>query len=128
MIHAVALLLGFQLAGEALSRALALPVPGPVVGLVLLLAAGLALPALAEAARPAADGLLSRLALLFVPAGVGVAGHLDRLGADALAIAAALIASTAAALLAGAWTYAVVARLTDRADPGEPPDDGAPAP
>ena len=120
MIRAVALLLVCQLLGEALSRALALPIPGPVVGLALLLAAGLALPRAAEAARPAAEARLSRLTLLFVPAGVGVAGQLDRLGADALPLAAALLLSTLAAILAGAWTFAAVARLTG----GDAPESG----
>ncbi|MEM6743511.1 MAG: CidA/LrgA family protein [Pseudomonadota bacterium] len=128
MIHAVALLLVCQLIGEALSRALSLPVPGPVVGLTLLLAAGLALPRAAETARPAAEALLSRLALLFVPAGVGVAGQLNRLGADALPLAAALILSTLAAILAGAGAFALADRLTggsDRAGDRADAEDGA---
>jgi len=120
MIQAIALLLGLQLAGEALSRALSLPIPGPVVGLVLLLGVGLVLPRAAETARPAAEALLSRLALLFVPAGVGVAGHVDRLGEDALAIGAALVVSTLAALLAGAWAFALVTRWTGGEDAAEP--------
>ena len=37
MIAALALLLAFQLAGEALRVALHLPVPGPVIGMALLL-------------------------------------------------------------------------------------------
>ena len=37
MIPSLALLLAFQLAGEVLRPALGLPVPGPVIGMVLLL-------------------------------------------------------------------------------------------
>ena len=37
MTAALALLLAFQLAGEALRVALHLPVPGPVIGMALLL-------------------------------------------------------------------------------------------
>jgi holin-like protein len=37
MIAALATLLAFQLAGEALRAALHLPVPGPVIGMALLL-------------------------------------------------------------------------------------------
>ena len=36
MIGAILALLAFQLLGEALSQAMGLPVPGPVVGMVLL--------------------------------------------------------------------------------------------
>ena len=39
MLRGLALLLVFQLAGEVLTHLLALPVPGPVVGMVLLLLA-----------------------------------------------------------------------------------------
>lgn len=124
MIHAVALLLVFQLAGETISRALSLPAPGPVVGLALLLLAGLASPRVVRLARPAAEALLSRLALLFVPAGVGVAGHLGRLGEDALPIAAALVVSTLFAILVGAWTFALAARLTRPGAPDEAAGDG----
>ena len=73
MILHITVLLVFQLVGEVLSRA-ALPVmPGPVLGLVLLLVAMVVFPRLAEAIRPTANGILSHLSLLFVPAGVGVA-------------------------------------------------------
>jgi holin-like protein len=41
-----------------------------------------------------ADGLLSHLSLLFVPAGVGVMLHFSLFGDDWLAIAVALVAST----------------------------------
>ena len=39
MIHALVILLACQLAGEAVARGLGLPFPGPVVGMVLLVAA-----------------------------------------------------------------------------------------
>lgn len=111
MIPALALLLLFQLAGEAVARALGLPLPGPVLGMAGLLGALLALPRLAEAVRPTAQGLLAHLSLLFVPAGVGVVGHLDRLGEDGLGLAAAILVSTPLAILAGVGAFRLVARL-----------------
>jgi putative effector of murein hydrolase LrgA (UPF0299 family) len=117
MIHAVATLLGFQLAGELLARTLGLPVPGPVLGLALLLAALALLPRLAGLLAPTAGVLLAHLSLLFVPAGVGVVGHLDRLGAEAGPVALALAVSTALAIAVGAGVFVAVARLTgDRGD------------
>ena len=88
-----ALLLGCQLAGELLSRALALPLPGPVlgIGLVLLL---LALRWGQGLIGAASDVLLAHLSLLFVPVGVGVITHLDRLAAHGLALVAVLLLST----------------------------------
>lgn len=116
MIRALALILTFQLLGEASARALALPLPGPVAGMVLLLAVLLAVPRLKAALRPAAQGILAHLSLLFVPAGVGVVGHLDRLGADGAGLVLALVLSTLAAIAAGALAFVGVARLTGAQD------------
>lgn len=114
MIPALALLLCFQLAGEVIARALDLTLPGPVIGMALLLAAMIALPRLGALVREAAQGLLAHLSLLFVPAGVGVVGHLDRLGGDGVAILLAIVVSTVLAIAAGALTFVGVARLMGR--------------
>jgi hypothetical protein len=75
MLRGLAVLLLFQLLGEVLSHLLALPVPGPVVGMVLLLLAlELRLPQ-REGLRSTASGLLGVLSILFVPAGVGIVQH-----------------------------------------------------
>ena len=75
----MAWLLALQSLGELLSRALVLPFPGPVVGMVLLLLA-LNVRAVREPVGQCADFLLSHLSLLFVPVGVGVMTHLPLLG------------------------------------------------
>ncbi|MFZ1471260.1 MAG: CidA/LrgA family protein [Paracoccaceae bacterium] len=111
MIQALALLLLFQLGGEATSRALALPIPGPVLGMVALTAALALSPKLMAVMRALAEGLLSHLSLLFVPAGVGVIGHLGELGSMGPGLALAIVVSTAAAIGVGALTFAAVARL-----------------
>jgi putative effector of murein hydrolase LrgA (UPF0299 family) len=99
MIQAVAILLICQLTGETLARGLALPIPGPVLGMALLLAGCLLSSRLADTVMPTAQGLLSHLSLLFVPAGVGVISHLDVLGGSGPALLVVLVASTALALL-----------------------------
>ena len=95
MIASLALILLCQLTGEVLVRLIHLPVPGPVIGMGLLFA-GLVLrggpPAKLE---QTADGLLSHLSLLFVPAGVGIMLHLDLILSQGLPILAALVGSTA---------------------------------
>jgi holin-like protein len=106
MIPALATLLVFQLVGEALVRALAAPVPGPVVGMALLLLALVLRPALLGAIKPTAQTLLQHLSLLFVPPGVGVMLHLQRLGDEALAIGVALVLSTLVGLASAALTMA----------------------
>ncbi len=112
MIHAIALLLGFQLAGEVAVRALGLTLPGPVLGMAALLVAFLLLPRLYSLAAPTAQGLLGHLSLLFVPAGVGIVGHLSRLGTDGGAVLLAIVVSTVLAIAVGAGAFVLVARLT----------------
>ena len=113
MLNAILILLGCQLAGEATARSLGLPLPGPVLGLVLLLAGFALFPGLPGLMRPLASGLLAHLALLFVRGGVGVIGHLDRLGGAGAVLLAALVVSTGLAIAAGALAFIAVARLTE---------------
>jgi putative effector of murein hydrolase LrgA (UPF0299 family) len=86
-------LLLLQTAGELLSRGLGLPVPGPVIGMVLLFIA-LALPAVRAPVALCADFLLAHLALLFVPVAVGVMSYLHLLREYGLRLALVLVAST----------------------------------
>jgi holin-like protein len=104
MIGALASLLGLQLIGEVLVLALGLPVPGPVLGLLILLVALRLRPAWLAQLRSTALGLLQHLSLLFVPAGVGVMVHAQRLSDEGLAIVMALLISTLLAIAATALT------------------------
>lgn len=112
MIAHIALLLGLQLVGEVITRSFGLPIPGPVLGMAFLLFLLFARPKLVDEIAPTTSGLLSHLSLLFVPAGVGIVTHLDRLAASGLGLFAALIISTWAALIVGAWTFIGIAKLT----------------
>ena len=117
MISALSLILAFQLAGEILSRSLDLPLPGPVVGLCLLVAACILRPALAARLRPTAQGLLSHLSLFFVPAGVGIVAHWPVLRDHGIGLALAIMGSTILAIAAGALAFQAVARWTGTVDP-----------
>lgn len=91
MIGGLLVLLLCQLGGELVVRLTGLPVPGPVIGMVLLLGVlRLRRPAPDASVVRVANGLLAHLQLLFVPAGVGVIVYLAALRADALAIAGGL--------------------------------------
>lgn len=94
MLNALTWLLCLQLVGEAVVRWMAWPLPGPVLGLALLLLALMIRPPLLGALKPTANGLLQHLSLLFVPAGVGVMLHLQRLGDEAWAIGLAILVSS----------------------------------
>jgi holin-like protein len=111
MLGALTTLLVFQLIGEVLVQALALPVPGPVVGMLLLFLALWAKGDIPEPLRDTANGILQHLSLLFVPAGVGVMVHFSRVSRELPAILTALLASTALAIVASALVMqALIAR------------------
>ncbi len=88
-------LLAFLLAGETVVYLAALPLPGAVVGMSLLL--GWLLWRGREPGEnlgKAASGILQFLSLLFVPAGVGIILHLERLQREWPAILGSVLFAT----------------------------------
>ncbi len=94
MIGGLAVLLLFQLAGEAISSAFALPVPGPVIGMLLLFLALLARGQAPKTVDAASEGLLKHLSLFFIPAGSGIIAYLALIRREWLPIAVSLAGST----------------------------------
>lgn len=99
MLRALTLLVVCQFLGEVAAGATGLPVPGPVLGLLLLLALLVAnrhwrgREPDAELKGTAA-ALLGNLGLLFVPAGVGVVTQLPALAHAAVPVIVSLVVST----------------------------------
>jgi putative effector of murein hydrolase LrgA (UPF0299 family) len=115
MIWPLAILLGCQLAGEIIVKAVAIPVPGPVLGMVILLALLMTIPRLKDLMVPVTQTILGNLSLLFVPAGVGVVAHLDKVVEFGVGLLVALVLSTLLSLTAAVLTFRLVARaLGDR--------------
>ena len=111
MIAALTQLLVMQLLGEVVARWLALPIPGPVLGMLFLFVA-LVLRGGPDAELQATSGnLLQHLSLLFVPAGVGIMVHLHRVADEWLPLLLSLLISTAATLV----VMALVMKLFMRA-------------
>ncbi len=98
MLETLTLLLVCQLIGEAIVRYLTLPVPGPVIGMVLLFAFLMVRGKVSDDLAKTTGTLLDNLSLLFVPAGVGVILYADLIAAEWKAILAALIVSTLATI------------------------------
>ena len=111
MLYALAAMLLCQLAGEAFVRALAVPVLGPVVGMILLASLLMLKAPLPSGLGGTADGVLKNLSLLFVPAGVGVVQQLDRLGGEAVRLIVVIVLSTGITLAVTALVFAGVARF-----------------
>ena len=128
MIASFSLILLCQLAGEAFVRGLGLPMPGPVIGLMILLVLLLARDRFALLARgplqgdgveSASRGLLANLSLLFVPAGVGVVQKLDLIVDHGIAFLGVLVVSVLITLLVTVATFLVASRMMTRG--GESP-------
>jgi holin-like protein len=129
MIGGLALLLMAQLLGEVIADLFGLPIPGQVIGMVLLLVAlllasrkGRDACTLCPGLETASQALLKHLALLFVPAGTGIVAYFALIQQEWLAITVSLIGSTAIAIAVTALTMRAMMRRRATATPaGEPP-------
>lgn len=114
MLVALTLILVCQLAGEVIVLGTGLPIPGPVVGMLLLLTGLTLRGGIGRSMDAAATGLLSHLSLLFVPAGVGVLVHWETIREGWLALSIALVASTLIGLAVTALVMQGARRLLAR--------------
>ena len=106
VLTGLAWLLLCQSIGEALARLAHLGLPGPVIGMLILL--GLLRWKLVRIpVGAAADMLLAHLSLLFVPVGVGVMTHMGLISQYGLRLLVALVLST--------WIGLIVTALVLRA-------------
>jgi len=119
MLGALTVLLVFQLIGEVLVQFAGLPIPGPVIGLLLLFLSLCVRGGLAAPLRDTANGILQHLSLLFVPAGVGVMVHFSRVSGEWLPILAATLISTALAIGVSALVMQVLMRGRSGVDGGK---------
>lgn len=101
-LNGITLLLAYQLVGEVIVRLLDLPIPGPVLGMTMLFVTLLIRGHAPESLSTASSALLSHLSLLFVPAGVGMMVHFDRIASEWLPITLALFFSTLITMVATA--------------------------
>jgi len=110
VLPSLTILLLCQLAGEVIARLFKLPIPGPVVGMMLLFAGLVIRRGIPENLEKTGTTLLSHLSLLFIPAGVGVTVHLKLLADEWLPIVVALIVSTVVTLAVTGLVMQVLAR------------------
>ncbi|HEY7741849.1 MAG TPA: CidA/LrgA family protein [Burkholderiales bacterium] len=110
MIDGLVRLLLFQGIGEVIAKFLVPLVPGPVIGLVLLLAFLVWRGSVPEGVELVSAAFLRYFGLLFVPAAVGVVLFWPQLQRQALAIAIALVVSVVATVAAAALLAKLLAR------------------
>jgi len=115
MISGLVQILLFQSVGELVSKFVLPTLPGPVIGLVLLVLWLVLRKGINPELAMVADGFSQYLGLLFVPAAVGVVLFLPQLQANALAIISALVGSVILTI----GSSALVVRFLSRKDAHE---------
>lgn len=103
MIGSIAALLILQLVGTIVIRLTGIPLPGPVVGMLLLFLYLLWRGTTPQPLEATTRGLLANLGLLFVPAGVGIITHLNAVADQWLALVVTLVASAVIAIVVTAF-------------------------
>ena len=106
MLQGIFIIFLFQLIGEMVQKYFALSIPGPVIGLLLLLLALLLLDRRGAAVKARFEqslsttsaALLGHLPLLFVPIGVGVVMHISVLEESLLAVLGVIFVGTVASI------------------------------
>ncbi len=109
MVGAITVLLVFQLIGEITVRSLGLPLPGPVVGMLLLFIALRVRGSVPNSLQVTSAEILQHLSLLFVPAGVGVMVQFALIRQSWLPLLAIVGGSTLLTMAATAWTLQLLA-------------------
>ena len=110
MIAGLVQILLFQGVGELVSNFLLPLIPGPVIGLVLLLAYLVARRRVPEDVDRVGSALVQHLGLLFVPAAVGVVLFLPQLRSNGVAVALALVVSVVLTIAVPALVLRVLSR------------------
>jgi holin-like protein len=118
MLKSIFIIFFFQLIGEFLQKLFTLTLPGPVIGMILLLASMLLLKRneifknkIETPLVQLSEVLTSYLPLLFVPVGVGVVMHLSYLKNSYLQILLIILVST---LLTIGFTAFVMNKLSKK--------------
>ncbi len=111
LLRGLTWLVVFQLLGTVLNVLFLHMLPGPIIGLVLLLAHLIWRGEVAESISVASSSLLRYLPLLLVPAAVGVMVYAKAIAADFWAVGGSLVLSVLLSMLFAGW---LMQKLIDR--------------
>ena len=124
MTGAIALLFVCQLIGEALHRFLHLPVPGSVIGMVLLIGWLALVPRERPTLAAVSAWLTAHLSIMFVPASVGLIQYGPTLSRYGVAILVATAVSTILTMIVVVSVFRFVLVRTGATEPT--PEETAP--
>ena len=118
MLKSLFVIFFFQLLGEAIQKFFEINIPGPVIGLILLLLVFIFFIKNASPFRKikneiskTSHQIINYLSLLFVPIGVGVVMHINYLGDNLFKILAIIIIGTLSTLVFVAYVMEKIINL-----------------
>ncbi|MEK5445353.1 CidA/LrgA family protein [Paenibacillus sp. FSL R7-0331] len=114
VIAEVGILYVFYLAGDALQKLLHLPVPGSIVGLLLLFALLLLKIVPVKLIENGSSFILAYLPMFFIPATAGIMNHLDIFSGRGLLLIAILIISSVLTMVVTAHSSQWITGLGSR--------------
>ncbi len=114
LISAATILFGVCLAGELITRLFNLPVPGSIVGMLLLLLLFCLKIVKPKQVEPVTKPLLQHMTLLFIPAGAGIMVSFGLLKDSIAAFVVVSAAGTLAVLLLTGFVTQLVQRRISR--------------
>ena len=120
MLRSLFIIFFFQLLGEAIQKFFEINIPGPVIGLILLVLVFIffiknALPfrKIKKEISETSHQIINYLSLLFVPIGVGVVMHINYLGDNLFKILAIIIIGTLSTLVFVAYVMEKIINLEE---------------
>lgn len=111
MLQGLIILIALQLLGDALSEYFELPVPGAIIGMVLLLSYLIIKGQLSKPLDQATSALLPYLPLFLIPASVGVIQYGPLLKQEGFAIITALIISVVLSFICTPFIFRTLRKL-----------------
>ena len=118
MIKSLFIIFFFQLLGEAIQKIFEINIPGPVIGLILLLLSFIFFSKKLTQSKKIikeisviSNQIINYLSLLFVPIGVGVVMHIDYLGDNLFKIFSIIIIGTLVTLVFTAFVMEKIINL-----------------
>jgi holin-like protein len=115
MINGLLILVGFQLAGEWLAGLFSIPVPGPVIGMLLLLCYLLTIKKAPASITQASSALLPYLPLFIIPTSVGIMQHWELLQLQWWALSLSIVGSLVIGFIITPWVMQFLSSNTSKA-------------
>lgn len=110
MIKGFIILIGLLLFGQTVSEVFSLPVPGSVIGMVMLFVLLIFIKGVPEDLGKVSDGLIAHIGLLFVPAGAGISLYLGMIAENWLVIILASLGSMVLTLVFTALVFKALSK------------------